>query len=187
MSRRILPLIFIIILVFCSSIVLAQDVTLEITSINNKASFNDWAEYYVELTNEKLEQDVFLVSSSEEGSLFSLLSDPTAILTSGIRLNGSGKISAKLLVKPKDTLVPNPKRPYTFMLDAISKKTGEKVSASFDLFVLETPPEKPKELIYDTDVDISVKIPEQIDPRAKYSVKIILKKQQSQGSKESFC
>jgi hypothetical protein len=148
------------------------DIVVTSEIINNSVRFGEWAQFEVTIENNQMDEDTFFLQIAEEGSDWSMLTEPLVDFTSGIKIGAGGTRKTTLLLTPKDALTPNELKPYNLALRTESFATADYGETIISIYYL--PPGALPPIVYETDVTVSFDVPEMINPRKKYSAKVNL-------------
>jgi hypothetical protein len=145
-----------------------SDISINIVPIKNKILSGEWAMLDVYITNKEMSEDIFIISTKEEGVDWSIITESAYDYTTGIFIRSGETVKTRMLIKDKG-LIPNKAKPYSVQLDIKSNMNKESASASFDVFIL------PEEVIpYESDINATYTVPRFMDPRNIYSFKVNL-------------
>ena len=160
-----LLVVFLLAIPFCHA---ESKIKLDVSPLRNKVLSGEWAAFNISITNLQMTDDTFVISVKEEGVDWSVLTASTVDYSSGIRI-GSGETKTTTLLLKDKGLRPYPNRPYSVGLKLKSLNMGNEVTELLPVYIVS---EMPVE--YDSDINVSPRIPRYIDPRNVYSFKLAL-------------
>ncbi|MCX6706875.1 MAG: hypothetical protein NT001_01915 [Candidatus Woesearchaeota archaeon] len=163
-----LALVLLLIIPICHSQDDNSKISINVVPIKNRIMSGEWAMFDVYVTNKGDANDVFIISTKEEGVEWSVITESTYDYTTGMTIWPGETAKTRILITDKN-LVPNRAKPYSVELDVKSINGGLKSSAFFDVFLL-----PPDVIPYESDINATYTVPRFIDPRNIYSFKVNL-------------
>ncbi len=136
--------------------------------VRNKVLPGEWASFNVSITNRQMVDDTFVITVKGGGVEWSVLTASTVDYSSGIKIKSGDTRTTQLLLKDKG-LLPNPLKPYSVQLGVKSLRKGNKATELLLVYLVSEIP-----VDYESDINVSPRIPRYIDPRNTYSFKVAL-------------
>ena len=136
-----------------------------ITPVKDKIYGSDWAEYQIDIINNKKGLRNLQMIFDEDGLTWSLLSEPSSYYTTGLQINSENPTSLNISIKPKIDFMRSNIRPMNVPLRFVDINTKEQFTVNLRLFLMEDP-------INGTPINISIGLPSNLDPKETHNLKV---------------